>query len=117
MALEARSPVERAVPGEHSGRDGWRMLDGWVMTRVIWANDVTLGSLVGAQHAGQRAGWISPLIAPWPDIVFLGPTCTSMGAVQNLHFISKELKSGVPSRGKLPGERALSMLKGGTEGA
>ena len=74
---------------------------------VIWANDVTLGSLVGAQHAGQRAGWISPLTAPWPDIVFLGPTCTSMGAAQNLHFISKELKSGVPSQGKPPGERAL----------
>ena len=80
------------------------MLDGWVMTRVIWAKDATLGSLVGTQYGGQRAGWTSPLIAPWPD-VFLEPTCTSMGEAQNLHFISKELTSGVPSQDKPPGER------------
>lgn len=121
MALEERcwSPVRCAVPREHSGKDGQRMLDGWVMTQVIWAKDATLGSLVGAQYGGQRAGWISPLSAPWPDVVFLEPTCTSMGEAQNLHFISKELTSGVPSQDKPPGEREpwRTILKGGTEWA
>jgi len=58
---------------------GWMGHD----SEVIWAKDATLGSLVGSQHGGQRAGWISPLIAPWPDLVFLEPTCTIMGEAQN----------------------------------
>lgn len=44
-----------AVPREHSGKDGQRMLDGWVMTQVIWAKDATLGSLVGAQYGGAES--------------------------------------------------------------
>lgn len=102
-----RLPVECAVPqGTFQGKMAsacW--MDGsWL--RVIWAKDATLGSLVGAQYGGQRAGMDFTPGTPWPDVVFLEPTCTSMGEAKFAFHPRQRTDIRVPSRDKPPGEES-----------
>ena len=77
---------------------------------------------MGARRGGQRAGWVTPPLVPWPGPVVWGLTCTSPGSGPELAFHQQrtEVRSVQEiTQGKPPGRRepCRTTLKGGAEGA